>query len=121
MAELLAAAPRISIAETVLMAGDEIEARLRMVGKVRLARWIGVEERCSLHPILVGGINLHRQRAGVRFRAGIVTAGGLARDRIGGALVCEREHAFGVELILPVALGASGLGEAIVHVDAIAG
>ena len=113
--------PSVAVAEAVLVAGDEIEARLRMVGEIGLARRVRVKERCALHPVFVLRIDLHRQRTGVRFRAGIVAARGLARDRIGGRLVREREHALGVELILPVALGAPRLREAIVHVDAVAG
>ena len=92
-----------------------------MVGEIDLAGGIGVEERGALHPIFVLRIDLHRQGAGVRLRAGVVTARGLARDRIGGRLVGEREQALEIELILPVALGAAGLREAIVHVDAVAG
>src|SRR3954463_8821440 len=100
----------------MLMAGNEIEARLRMVGEIGFARRVRVKERGALRVIFVLRIDLHGQRTGVRFRAGIVAAPGLALDWIGGRLICEREYPFGEELILPVALGASRLREAIIHV-----
>ena len=79
-----------------------------------------VQQRRRLHPVLVRRVDLHAERAGIGPLAAPVSAVGLVGDRIVRHDVREREPPFDIEMVLAVALGAAGLREAIVHVDAVA-
>ncbi len=118
--ELLAIALVGRAAGAVLVARDQVVACIRRVGKVGLAVGGRVEQRCRLHPVLVGRIDLDGQRAGVGRLALLVAAVDLAGDRIGRQHIGERKDVLDVQVVLAIALGAVGLREPVVEVDATA-
>jgi len=103
----------------VLMAGDEVVAGHRMIWQILGARGVGGQQGRRFYPILVRRVDFHTQRTGFRRGAQVVSAGCPSTDGIGRPLIREREYAFGIKLILAVALRPPGLRKAIVQVDPI--
>ena len=104
----------------MLHARHEVVPRQRVIGQIDGAGRIGVQQRGSLHPILVRGVDLHFQRTGVGLLANGVATLGLAGNRIGRRHIGIREHALRIEKVLTVARGAPRLREPIVQADAAA-
>src|SRR5207244_9600305 len=72
--ELLASAPRGAATRAVLVAGDEVIARVLRIGKVARAARVGMQERRRLHPVLVRRVDLDAERAGIRTLTAAVAA-----------------------------------------------
>ena len=116
--ELLAGSA-VEVAATVLHTGDEEEAHVPGVGQI-VAGGVGVEERCSLDPVLVGGVDIDDLGAGVGGGAAFTTACAFAGEVVRQDWVGEGEDGLGVEVVLAVAFGSVRLGEAVIDVAATA-
>src|SRR5204863_9671173 len=68
----------------------------------------------------VRGVDLEALRASVARLAAIIAPRAPAAQRVGERLVREREHAFRIEMVLSVPLGAAGLAVAVVDLIAAA-
>lgn len=92
----------------MLGAGNHVDAGVFRQGDVPDAQRIGVQQRCSLLPVLGRGIGLDQQRIGP------VTAEkstGLAGQRVGEFGRRERKLVLGIVMVLVLSAGASRLGE----------
>ena len=110
-----AAIKRRRTAHTMLFAREQVQSRQRMIGQIEPPRRVGAHQGTSLHPIFVGRIELHCQRAGAAFTAFFVAAVDRVGDRVIQRQVREWEQAFEIKQFLAIAVGALGLRPTIVH------
>ena len=98
------------VSHTMGQARQQVVPHVVRIWKV-VALGVSVEQRTSFYPVFVGGVDLKSLGSGTAGLAALTPSGRFTGYVIGQHLMGEGKDAFRVQVILPVALGSSRLGE----------